>query len=149
MSDLATELGIARGARIGFVNEPESFVAAVEPLPADVRLFDRASEPLDVIVYFSDTKANVERRVPLLSQYLAPGGTLWVGYPQAHSLVAGDLTQRDVKIIGRRAGLVDSREISLGTDWNILGFHPAPDDLRKGESWEAPSSQRNLGRFLR
>ena len=125
MSDLATVLGITSGARVGFVNEPESFLAAVEPLPADVRFFDRASEPLDVIVYFSDTKANVERRVPLLGRYLATRGTLWVGYPNGSSIPA-DLTQEDVRIIGRRSGLVASGEVRMDDDWVLVGFHPAP-----------------------
>lgn len=122
---MASDLGITSGARVGFVNEPESFVAAVEPLPADVRLFDRASEPLDVIVYFSDTKANVERRVPLLAQYLAAGGTLWVGYPNDSSIPA-DLTQEDVRIIGRKSGLAASGEVRMDDDWTLVGFQPVP-----------------------
>lgn len=125
MSDLATALGITGGARVGFVNEPESFLTAVKPLPADVRLFDRASEPLDVIVYFSDTKANVERRVPLLGQYLAAGGTLWVGYPNRTS-VPTDLTHEDVRIIGSNSGLVASGEICMDDEWTLVGFQSVP-----------------------
>jgi hypothetical protein len=51
------------------------------PLPRGARLFERASEPLDVIVYFSDERANLERRVPVLAGFLAQEGFLWCLVP--------------------------------------------------------------------
>ncbi len=126
-SALARRLGIAPGARVGFVNEPDEFRAAVEPLPAEIRLFERASEPLDVIVYFSDTRANVERRVPLLSNYLAPEATLWLGYPAPSSPTPTDLTRDDVVTIGAHSHLILEHELALGSEWSLAGFTEPPD----------------------
>jgi hypothetical protein len=123
VNELAARLGIMPGARVGFINDPDSFRPAVEPLPTGVRLFERASEPLDVIVYFSDTKANVERRIPLVAPYLAEEGRLWVGCPPASSEIDTDLTGQDARTIGQNNNLVVFDEFPLNTDWSLIGFH--------------------------
>jgi hypothetical protein len=95
------------------VNEPDGWLDELTPLPEGTRLFDRASEPLDVIVYFSDERANVERRVPAFAQFLAPAGVLWSAVPDD----GADVSPDDVVAIGRRAGLVPADRIAVAPGW--------------------------------
>lgn len=116
-ASLAERLGIGEGARVGVVNEPDGFFQRLGPLPTGVRLFERASEPLDIVVYFSDTLANIEKRVPLLAQYLAPSGALWMAYPRAGGVVETDISPEDITRIARTNRLVGESSIDLDDVW--------------------------------
>jgi hypothetical protein len=117
---LAEELGITNGARVALVNEPEDFSARLEPLPADVRFFERATEPLDVIIYFSDTLANVAGRIPLLAPHLAKDGVLWMAYPDESAATGTDISLQAVKRVGARSGLSGDFSFLLDDTWRAV-----------------------------
>ena len=119
---LSKKLGIKGGARVGVVNEPESFWEVLGELPEGVELFERASRKLDVIVYFSDEHASVSRRVPMFAKYLDPAGGLWVCYPKKSSPIETDLTFENVQEIGLAVGLVDNKSCAIDDDWSALRF---------------------------
>ena len=114
---LAERLGIVRGVKVAIVNEPEGWVDELA-LPEGVVLFDRASEPLDVLVYFSDELANVDRRVPVFAGFLAPGGTLWMATPDSSK----ELARAVVEAIGVGAGLSVRGAEVVAAGWTAVGF---------------------------
>lgn len=86
-------------------------------------MFERASEPLDVVVYFSDERANVERRVPAFVQFLAPGGVLWSAVPERSDEVGAEA----VAEIGRAAGAVPNGTLPIAPGWIATRLErPAP-----------------------
>jgi hypothetical protein len=87
----------------------------------EVRLFDRASEPLDVLIYCSDELANMRRRIPPLSGFLRSGGRMWIGHPEEGSSLSTDITSDDVSEIAGKAGLDVVDSIVLG-EWRLDGF---------------------------
>ena len=95
------------------MNEPEGWLDELTPLPDGVRLYERASEPLDVIVYFSDERANVERRVPFFAQLLAADGVLWSAVPADSTTATPDVAAA----AGRAGGLVPDGSIPIGRAW--------------------------------
>jgi len=104
------------------VNEPDGWLDALHPLPEGTRLFERASEPLDVIVYFSDERANVERRVPAFAHFLVPSGSLWSAVPEnSTSLDAGIVAD-----VGRAAGLVPSGTLAVAPGWIATQLRKPP-----------------------
>jgi hypothetical protein len=107
---------------VGVVNEPDGWLDELSPLPDGVRLFDRASEPLDVIVYFSDERANVERRVPVFAQFLAPAGTLWSAVPDGSLDLGPDV----VTEVGRAAGLTASGTLPIASGWTATRLRRSP-----------------------
>ncbi len=113
---MARRLGIKEGDAIAVVNEPPDFWEVVEPLPKGVEVFERASRPLDVIVYFSDELENIERRVPAFAEMVAPGGTVWVGHQRAKVATV------QVDRIGARAGLPTAELIEAGGGWLMRRF---------------------------
>ena len=119
MDDVADRLGFFPNANVALVNvRPET--RALLSLE-DVQLFERASEPLDVLIYCSDELANVKRRVPVLSGFVRSGGRVWVGYPLPGLALATDVGSGDVADIGKGAGLEEQDSIDLG-DWRLVGF---------------------------
>ncbi len=114
--EMARRLGIKEGDAIAVVNEPPDFWSVIEPLPRGVEVFERASRPLDVIVYFSDELENIERRIPAFAGMVAPGGALWVGHPREK--VATGYVDR----VGARAGLATAELIEAGGGWLMRRF---------------------------
>jgi hypothetical protein len=109
--DMAQRLGIKKGDAIAVVNEPPDFWKVLEPLPPGVEVHERAARPLDVIVYFSDTTDNIERRVPAFGGMVARGGTVWVGHPREKVSTAF------VDRTGALAGLATGELIDAGGGW--------------------------------
>jgi hypothetical protein len=109
--ELSRRLGIRPGHTIAVVNEPRDFWDVMGPLPPGVEAVERASRPLDVLVYVSDTLENIERRVPAFAPMLASGGTLWVGHPKEK--IPTTLVDR----AGARAGLATAELIDAGGGW--------------------------------
>lgn len=119
VNELTGRLGSFPNAKVALVNvRPET--RALLSLD-DVQLFERASEPLDVLIYCSDELANVKLRVPVLSGFVRSGGRMWVGHPVPGSDLATDVGSGDVADVGRGAGLEAQDSIDLG-DWRLVGF---------------------------
>ncbi len=123
---LPQKLGIKEGSRVALIGAPEGFAAALEPLPAKVKLARRigqsGSPPLDVILFFADRAAELEKRFSSLAAKLAPNGGLWVAWPKKASGVPTDLTDDVVREIGLAKGLVDNKVCAVDDVWSGLRF---------------------------
>jgi hypothetical protein len=76
----------------------------------------------DVVVYFTTSRAELERRFAGLKQTLAPTDGLWIAYPKKSSKLETDLTFDDVQQVGLDAGLVDNKSIAFDDDWSAVRF---------------------------
>jgi hypothetical protein len=76
----------------------------------------------DVLVYFTTSCAELERRFAKLKRTLAPSDGLWIAYPKKSSRLATDLTFSEVQRIGLEAGLVDNKSIAFDDDWSAVRF---------------------------
>lgn len=117
---LSKKLGIKPGHRVGLISAPADF--ELEGLPEDVRLLRRAQGSFDVIVFFTQRAADLERRLPRLKQLLVPNGGLWIGWPKKSSGVATDLDFNVVQHTGLELGLVDNKICAIDETWSGLRF---------------------------
>jgi hypothetical protein len=76
----------------------------------------------DVVVYFTTSRAELDRRFAKLKRTLAPPDGLWVAYPKKSSAIETDLTFDAVQQIGLDAGLVDNKSIAFDDDWSAVRF---------------------------
>jgi hypothetical protein len=76
----------------------------------------------DVVVYFTTSQAELERRFAKLKRTLAPADGLWIAYPKRTSKLETDLTFASVQRIGPEAGLVDNKSIAFDDDWSAVRF---------------------------
>ncbi len=116
---MAERLGIRPGQSIAVVNEPPDFWDLLRPLPRKVEVLERASRPLDVLVYFSDTLENIERRIPAFAEMIATGGSLWVGYPR------GRIDTALVDRAAARCHLATKELLDAGGGWFLRRFSKA------------------------
>ena len=93
---------------------------AIEPLPDEVELRSRARGPLDVIVFFTKSRSDLERRFAKLAAALEPAGGLWIAWPKRSSGVDTDLTEDVVREIALANGLVDNKVCAIDETWSGL-----------------------------
>jgi len=118
---LAKKLGIAPGAVVAVLDAPEGALAELE-LPPDVALRSdlRGAHPLDVIVYFTRSRARFEAKLGALRGRLAEAGGLWICWPKRASGVATDMTEGVVREVAIPAGLVDNKVCAIDATWSGL-----------------------------
>ena len=75
-----------------------------------------------MVVLFTTSRDELERRFGELAGALAPAGGLWVAYPKKASGVPTDLTFQDVQEIGLAAGLVDNKSCAIDEVWSGVRF---------------------------
>jgi hypothetical protein len=117
---LPKKLGIKPESRLAFVNAPGEFNQTLGELPERVELKKSARGPLDVIVFFTTSAAELRRRFDKLAGALDPAGALWVAWPKKSSGVKTDLTENTVRDVALPKGLVDNKVCAIDETWSGL-----------------------------
>lgn len=119
---LPKKLGIKPGARLGLLKAPDGFEATLGGLPEGVTTRTTARGPFDVVLYFTTTRADLERRFEALAKTLDQAGGLWIAWPKRSSGVPTDLNENIIRDIGLAAGLVDNKVCAVDDTWSGLRF---------------------------
>jgi hypothetical protein len=117
---LIRKLGIKEGQRVAFPAAPDAFDALLGPLPDGVTVKSRATGPLDVIVFFTTSRAELARRLPALRRAMDPAAGLWVAWPKRSSGVETDMTEDVVRELGLANRLVDNKVCAIDEVWSGL-----------------------------
>jgi hypothetical protein len=117
---LPKKLGIREGDTVAFRRAPESFAAALGALPAAVRVKRRVAPPVDVVVAFFSSRAELARRLEALAASVHPDGALWIAWPKRSSGVATDLTEDAARDLALPLGLVDNKVCAIDETWSGL-----------------------------
>ena len=81
-----------------------------------------ATAGVEVLVLFTTTRAELDRRFAALKKTLAPSDGLWIAWPKKASKVETDLDFPTVQGIGLAAGLVDNKSAAIDGDWQAVRF---------------------------
>ena len=76
----------------------------------------------EVVVLFTTSRAELERRFPELKATLAPADGLWIAWPKKASGIETDLTFDEVQRIGLSEGLVDNKSAAVDDEWQAVRF---------------------------
>ena len=117
---LAKKLGIKEGHRVAFPSAPAGFAELLGELPDGVEVKSRASGPLDVIVFFTKRRAELERRLPALRRAMDPAAGLWIAWPKRASGVETDMTEDVARELGLANRLVDNKVCAIDETWSGL-----------------------------
>ena len=81
-----------------------------------------AKPGVEVLVLFTTTHAELERRFAALKKTLAPADGLWIAWPKKAAKIETDLDFPTVQEIGLAAGLVDNKRAAIDGDWQAVRF---------------------------
>jgi hypothetical protein len=109
------KLGIGESSRVAVVGAPRGFAQSFGGSP-------RARGAVDVLVFFTTRRAELERRFGSLAGRLEPAGGVWVAWPKKSADTPTDLSFEDVQRIGLAAGLVDNKSCAIDETWQALRF---------------------------
>jgi hypothetical protein len=87
-----------------------------------------AKPGVEVLVFFTTSRAELERRFAALKKTLAPADGLWIAWPKKASKIDTDLDFTTVQEIGLAAGLVDNKSAAIDGDWQAVRFVFRRDD---------------------
>jgi hypothetical protein len=75
-----------------------------------------------VVVFFTTSQEDLERRFDGLKATLDPADGLWVAWPKKAAKIESDLSFDAVQRIGLEHGLVDNKSCSIDESWQALRF---------------------------
>ena len=75
-----------------------------------------------VVVFFTTSRAELERRFTALKATLDPADGLWIAWPKKTAKIQGDLSFETVQETGLAHGLVDNKSCSIDERWQALRF---------------------------
>jgi hypothetical protein len=81
-----------------------------------------AKPGVEVVVLFTTSRAELERRFPALRDTLDDADGLWIAWPKKAAQVESDLSFEEVQRVGLAAGLVDNKSCSIDERWQALRF---------------------------
>jgi hypothetical protein len=119
---LPKKLGIKDGFRVWLVNAPVEVRAELKAALAGCQVLSKGKNPLDLVMLFTKSKAELATEFDRFAKLLAPAGMLWVSWPKKSSGVLSDLDGNIVREIGLAAGLVDVKVCALSETWSGLKF---------------------------
>jgi hypothetical protein len=81
-----------------------------------------AKPGVDILVFFTTSHEELERRFGALRKTMAPADGLWVAWPKKASKIETDLDFDTVQKVGLDAGLVDNKSATIDERWQALRF---------------------------
>lgn len=117
---LPTKLGIVEGASVAFLNAPLDFEGLVHPLPDGVEEAKELRPGLDVVVFFTLSRRELEHAILELRDAIAPDGAVWVAWPKKTSGVVSNMTEDVVRQVALPEGMVDNKVAAIDDTWSGL-----------------------------
>jgi hypothetical protein len=75
-----------------------------------------------VVVYFTTSLADLDRRFAALRDTLDPADGLWIAWPKRSAKIETDLDFDAVQRIGLGNGLVDNKSCAIDERWQAVRF---------------------------
>ncbi len=75
-----------------------------------------------VVVFFTTSGADLERRFAGLKATLDPADELWIAWPKRAAKIENVVSFETVQGIGLAAGLVDNKSAAIDGDWQAVRF---------------------------
>jgi hypothetical protein len=116
---LAKKLGVKAGHRLALIEPPDDLAASLGTLPDGVSVVHRLG-PADLVLFFTASRALLERRLDALGRAIFPDGAVWVCWPKKAARVPTDMTEDVVREVVLPKGLVDVKVCAVNAVWSGL-----------------------------
>lgn len=117
---LYKKLGIKSDFRVKVKNEPDNYLALLEPIPDGVVFSSRFRKQIDIWHLFTNSQKELARMLPVAQKQIKPDGMIWVSWPKKSSGVASTVTESTIREICLPRGLVDVKVCAIDEVWSGL-----------------------------
>lgn len=117
---LARKLGIKDNCRLKLIHQPPHYVGLLADLPPGVRIVKDSRTRKDVIHYFAENPAGLEKEIKRLKEEMGVNGALWISWPKKSSGRQTDLDENLIRDVALKAGLVDVKVCAIDEVWSGL-----------------------------
>jgi hypothetical protein len=119
---LLKKLGIKESSRVALINAPKDFLEKLGPLPEGASIVSASGKPLDFILIFTRSRAELIRKLALARANLSQKGMIWIAWPKKSSGITSDLSFAVVQEAGLTEGVVDTKVCAISDVWSGLRF---------------------------
>lgn len=77
---------------------------------------------VEVLVFFTTRREELQRRFPALAATLQPADGIWIAWPKKKAKLDTDLDFEAVQAAGLGNGLVDNKSASIDETWQAVRF---------------------------
>jgi hypothetical protein len=81
-----------------------------------------AKPGVDVLVFFTTSRVELERRFEELRRTMGPADGLWIAWPKKAAKIETELDFDTVQRVGLDAGLVDNKSAAIDDLWQAVRF---------------------------
>ena len=147
-SPLAKKLLIKPGQHWLIMNPPEDYLAALEPLPKDVRLSFTAEGDFNGIQAFVKNSSELSEALAQLKPVLKDGTVLWIMYPKKNKGIGTDLEMMSGWEVAKPYGLRPVASAAINDVWTTLRFRPEYLVKHSDSSKEAIAKQNDYSAYI-
>ncbi len=117
---LAKKLGIKENFTIKLVNVPDYYLQLFSDFPANVQIVTDTKSKKDLIHLFATDAAMLTKEIVPLKSQLQQNGTLWVSWYKKSAKIPTDVTDKVVRTVALKNGLVDVKVCAIDELWSGL-----------------------------
>ena len=117
---LVKKLGIKEGFKIYAKNPPANYLDLIAPLPQNVKVISRLSSNIDLIHFFTKSRAELAGNIENYATRIQQNGMIWISWPKKASKVPTDITEDVIREIILPLGLVDVKVCAVDEIWSGL-----------------------------
>lgn len=119
---LAQKLYIRPGYTVALLNAPKGMAELLEPLPAEVKIVTNTKSPVDLILQFAKSQAELEKAINNLVEAQSDETILWIAFPKIASKTATDLTRDKGWQALYDQGYKGISNVAIDNVWSALRF---------------------------
>lgn len=118
---LPRKLGIKEGSAVALANPPDDFAVTLGDLPPGARLLSNVRGKRDLTVWFVRSLEELRPSIPRMVR-ASQQGPVWIAWPKKTSALASDVSEKEVRALGLKAGMVDYKICAIDHTWSGLCF---------------------------
>ena len=130
---LVKKLGIQSGFRLYAKNSPANYEALIAPLPDGVQILRRLTRDLDMIHFFTTSRAELTANIEPFMGRIKQDGMIWVSWPKKASKVPTDVTEDVIRELILPPGLVDGKVCAVDAIWSGLKLVIRKENRQKAD----------------
>lgn len=117
---LFKKLGFKEGFTVKLVHAPAHYRELIGDDYDTLQIKNTATTGLDLVHFFTNSLAELEKQLPMLKEQIKKNGTIWISWYKKSAGKPTELTENIIRDTALAAGLVDVKVCAVDEEWSGL-----------------------------